>query len=129
MKELLKSMDVDGSGEVDYEEFLAATLAVNKLKNESNLERAFAYFDKDDSGFITVDELMSVVKEFKLGDQMDVNQMLSDADRDDDGKIDYGRVPRHDEGQGELLGQAVLMARREPETGNLRGREYMIGVL
>ena len=35
MKELLKSMDVDGSGEVDYEEFLAATLAVNKLKNES----------------------------------------------------------------------------------------------
>ena len=89
MKELLKSMDVDGSGEVDYEEFLAATLAVNKLKNESNLERAFAYFDKDDSGFITVDELMSVVKEFKLGDQMDVKQILSDADRDGDGKIDY----------------------------------------
>lgn len=89
MKELLKSMDVDGSGEVDYEEFLAATLAVSKLKNESNLERAFAYFDKDDSGFITVDELMSVVEEFKLDNQMDMNQMLSEADKDGDGKIDY----------------------------------------
>ena len=90
MKELLKSMDVDGgSGEVDYEEFLAATLAVNKLKSRSNLERAFAYFDKDDSGFITVRRAHGVVKEFKLGDQMDVKQILSDADRDGEREDDY----------------------------------------
>ena len=29
LEKLLKEMDVDGNGEVDYEEFIAATFAVN----------------------------------------------------------------------------------------------------
>ena len=35
---------------LDYEEFIAATLSTAKMENEDNLARAFAYFDKDNSG-------------------------------------------------------------------------------
>ena len=75
--ELLKSMDMDGSGEVDYEEFIAATLAVSKLNDESNMERAFAMIDNDHSGFVTRDEFLSIVEQFKLGEDFDIDEMLT----------------------------------------------------
>lgn len=87
--ELLKSMDMDGSGEVDYEEFIAATLAVSKLNDESNMERAFAMIDKDHSGFVTRDELLSIVEQFKLGEDFDIDEMLTSADTNGDGKLSY----------------------------------------
>ena len=87
--ELMKSMDMDGSGELDYEEFIAATLSVSKLRSEDNIQRAFAYFDKDDSGYITVDELKTVMQDFNLGADMDVNEFLREVDKDNDGRVDY----------------------------------------
>ena len=87
--ELLKSMDMDGSGEVDYEEFIAATLAVSKLNDESNMERAFAMIDNDHSGFVTRDELLSIVEQFKLGEDFDIDEMLTSADTNGDGKLSY----------------------------------------
>ncbi|KAL8147928.1 hypothetical protein AgCh_005307 [Apium graveolens] len=49
--------DIDNSGTIDYGEFLAVTLHINKIEREENLVRAFAFFDKDGSGYITFDEL------------------------------------------------------------------------
>lgn len=39
--ELLKSADTDGSGEVDYTEFLAATIDANVFMREDYLRTAF----------------------------------------------------------------------------------------
>lgn len=41
---------------------------MNKTEREENLVAAFAYFDKDGSGYITLDELQQACKEFGLGD-------------------------------------------------------------
>ena len=42
----MKSVDLDGNGTIDYNEFLAATLNRTKILSKQNLEAAFKMFDK-----------------------------------------------------------------------------------
>ncbi|WRX08621.1 Protein kinase domain - like 10 [Theobroma cacao] len=81
--------DIDNSGTIDYGEFLAATVHLNKLEREENLVSAFAFFDKDGSGYITIDELQQACKEFGLSD-VHLDEMIKEIDQDNDGQIDYG---------------------------------------
>ncbi|XP_022973821.1 calcium-dependent protein kinase SK5-like [Cucurbita maxima] len=89
IKDLMDAADIDNSGTIDYGEFLAATIHLNKLEREENLLSAFSYFDKDGSGFITIDELQLACKEFGLSD-LHLDDMISEIDEDNDGRIDYG---------------------------------------
>jgi calcium-dependent protein kinase len=91
LEKMLDAMDVDGNGELDYEEFIAATLCQSKLLNEENVERAFAYFDKDNSGFITTDELKKVIRDFGIDKTAGVHEdeFMNALDKNHDGKIDY----------------------------------------
>ena len=90
---LFALMDVDGNGELDYEEFIAATLCASKTQNEDNMERAFAYFDKDNSGFITIDELRKVIDDFGLSGMSDA-EFMKEVDANNDGKIEYDEFLR-----------------------------------
>ncbi|KAG6484169.1 hypothetical protein ZIOFF_060964 [Zingiber officinale] len=54
---LMDAADTDKNGTIDYGEFFAATVHMNKLERDENLMAAFSYFDKDGSGYITLDEL------------------------------------------------------------------------
>ena len=47
---LLPQADADKSGTIDYQEFITATMHMNKLEKEENLHEAFKHFDKDGSG-------------------------------------------------------------------------------
>uniref|UniRef100_A0A803PXA9 non-specific serine/threonine protein kinase n=1 Tax=Cannabis sativa TaxID=3483 RepID=A0A803PXA9_CANSA len=85
----LMDADIDNSGTIDYGEFLAATVHLNKLEREENLLSAFSFFDKDGSGFITIDELQQACKEFGLND-FHLDEMIQEIDQDNDGQIDYG---------------------------------------
>ena len=71
--------DIDNSGTIDYGEFIAATLHMNKLEREENLVSAFSFFDKDGSGFITIDELSQACREFGL-DDVHLEDMIKDID-------------------------------------------------
>jgi len=42
--------DADGNGTIDYGEFIAATMHINRLDREEHLYSAFQHFDKDNSG-------------------------------------------------------------------------------
>ena len=46
----LLQADADGNGLIDYDEFVTATVHMNKLDREEHLYTAFQYFDKDNSG-------------------------------------------------------------------------------
>lgn len=72
--------DIDNSGTIDYGEFLAATLHMNKLEREENLLSAFSFFDKDGSGFITIDELSQACRQFGL-DDVHLEDMIKDIDQ------------------------------------------------
>ncbi|KAH0682865.1 hypothetical protein KY289_020617 [Solanum tuberosum] len=89
IKDLMDAADIDNSGTIDYGEFLAATVHLNKFEREENLVSAFSFFDKDGSGYITIDELQHACKEFGLS-ELNLDEMIKDIDQDNDGQIDYG---------------------------------------
>lgn len=73
--------DVDNSGTIDYDEFIAATLHLNKIEKEDHLYAAFNYFDKDGSGYITADEIQQACEEFGIGD-VRLEEMITEVDQD-----------------------------------------------
>lgn len=73
--------DIDNSGTIDYGEFLAATLHLNKIEREDHLYAAFSYFDKDGSGYITQDELQQACEEFGMGD-VKLEEVIREVDQD-----------------------------------------------
>ncbi|PKA50079.1 Calcium-dependent protein kinase 5 [Apostasia shenzhenica] len=89
IRDLMDAADVDKSGTIDYGEFVAATLHLNKLEREEHLVAAFSYFDKDGSGYITLDELQQACKEHNMTDVF-LDDIIKEVDQDNDGRIDYG---------------------------------------
>lgn len=73
--------DVDNSGTIDYGEFIAATVHLNKIEKQDHLFAAFSYFDKDGSGYITHDELQQACIEFGL-DDTSLEDMIQEVDQD-----------------------------------------------
>ena len=73
--------DVDNSGTIDYGEFIAATIHLNKLEREEHLMAAFQYFDKDGSGYITVDELQQACAEHNMTDVF-LEDIIREVDQD-----------------------------------------------
>ncbi|XP_039002314.1 calcium-dependent protein kinase 1-like [Hibiscus syriacus] len=85
---LMQAADINNSGTIDYEEFVAATLHLNKIEREDNLLAAFSYFDRDGSGYITPDELQKACQEFGIKD-LRLDEIMKEVDADNDGRIDY----------------------------------------
>lgn len=57
----MKHADTDNSGEINYTEFIAATLDANIFMREDYLRTAFAMFDTDNSGKIDNEEVISLL--------------------------------------------------------------------
>ncbi|CAJ2639765.1 unnamed protein product [Trifolium pratense] len=96
VKQLMEAADVDGNGTIDCIEFMTATMHRHKLERDDHLYKAFQYFDKDSSGFITRDELETAMKEYGMGDDAtikeiisEVDTIISEVDTDHDGRINY----------------------------------------
>ncbi|PWZ40783.1 Calcium-dependent protein kinase 19 [Zea mays] len=89
VKQLMEAADVDGNGSIDYVEFITATMHRHKLERDEYLFKAFQYFDKDNSGFITRDELESALIEHEMGDTSTIKEIISEVDTDNDGRINY----------------------------------------
>lgn len=58
---MLKSLDTDKSGQIEYTEFLAATISKNIYTKEEKLTEVFQRLDKDDNGFVTSLEFGNIV--------------------------------------------------------------------
>ncbi|BAT86400.1 hypothetical protein LR48_Vigan03g293900 [Vigna angularis] len=86
--DLMQAADVDNSGTIDYREFIAATLHLNKVHREDHLVAAFSFFDRSGSGYITQDELQKACEEFGI-ENVCFEEMIQEADQNKDGRIDY----------------------------------------
>ncbi|XP_010269425.1 PREDICTED: calcium-dependent protein kinase 2-like isoform X2 [Nelumbo nucifera] len=89
VKQLMEAADADGNGTIDYDEFITATMHMNRMDREEHLYTAFQYFDKDNSGYITTVELDQALREFGMHDGRDIKEILSEVDIDNDGRINY----------------------------------------
>jgi len=55
--ELFSKVDADGSGEIEYSEFVIATMNERELLSNNKLQTAFKMFDKDGGGTISTEEV------------------------------------------------------------------------
>lgn len=90
--ELFQQMDADGSGKIDYTEFIAATLEKKVYQQEDKMFQAFKHFDKDNSGKISSEELRQALgsgEHDKEIDEQNWDSLIKTVDRNGDGEIDY----------------------------------------
>ena len=92
IKQMIKLVDDNGDGEIDFEEFLVL-MSARKKKNDDpdkELRDAFNVFDADGSGAISKKELLTLMK--KLGQNLteaELNAMMDEVDTDKSGEIDF----------------------------------------
>lgn len=61
MKQLMKKLDVDNSGELEWTEFLAATLTPDLYSQEDVCRGAFQMLDVDNDGLLTIKDLETLL--------------------------------------------------------------------
>jgi len=88
VEDLMAAADVDGSGQIEWGEFLAATINRSQLEREENVYRAFKAIDKDGNGTLSHDEITDALREFGLGPD-EITHVIAEVDADGNGEIDY----------------------------------------
>jgi len=92
LQAILEGVDSDGSGVIDYTEFLAATLDRRSYLQEDVCWSAFRLFDKNGDGKISPDELRSVLDDDSVQDMAGakaIAELMKEIDANGDGHIDF----------------------------------------
>mgnify|MGYP006160984887 FL=1 len=87
--EMFVKVDADNSGEIDYSEFVVATMAEKNLLSNNKLQTAFKMFDKDGGGSISTDEIKQVLSFGQNLDEKVVNEIIKQVDANGDGEISF----------------------------------------
>ena len=86
-------MDTNENGVIDYSEFKAAVLRSQVYLHEEVLQKAFNFFDRDKNGYLSINELQAVFKNFDdLVSMFEFNvfdDLLAQVDKDKDGKVNW----------------------------------------
>merc|ERR550537_664998 len=85
---MVRDVDDDGSGSVDFPEFL--DMMAHKILNRDPIEeinKAFKLFDDDNTGKVTFKNLKRVANE-------ELQEMIDEADRDGDGEVNNDEFQR-----------------------------------
>mmetsp|Transcript_22576 Transcript_22576/g.22326 ORF Transcript_22576/g.22326 Transcript_22576/m.22326 type:complete len:469 (+) Transcript_22576:13-1419(+) len=86
---IMRQVDTDQSGEIDYTEFIAATIHSNRLLSRDRLEAAFRAFDLDGSGSISAEELKAMLGRHKNYSDSVWQAIINEVDQNGDGVIDF----------------------------------------
>ncbi|KOB89139.1 calcium-dependent protein kinase 1 [Plasmodium falciparum Dd2] len=85
---ILKEVDFDKNGYIEYSEFISVCMDKQILFSEERLRDAFNLFDTDKSGKITKEELANLFGLTSISEQM-WNEVLGEADKNKDNMIDF----------------------------------------
>jgi calcium-dependent protein kinase len=120
---VLREVDADGSGVIDYTEFIAAALKEEQYTQKDAVWAAFRVFDRDGDSKISKKDLDQVLAEGEDMGIMAMAEILKDVDQDGDGEIDFDEFmdmlkagPNESEGRGDEKGTEGLM---EPQSSLL----------
>ena len=78
LNKVIESIDFDGNGSIEYEEFIRVTLPKERLFTEKNLKIAFDMFDLNKSGTISFNEFKEILGIKKIRDQKVYKELLEE---------------------------------------------------
>lgn len=94
LKDMIRNVDKNSNGAIDFNEFIEMMLARNS-KGEEDVVHAFRVFDRDGDGLISAEELKLTMN--NLGEPLtdyEVRSMIEAADLDGDGRINFQEFAR-----------------------------------
>jgi Ca2+-binding EF-hand superfamily protein len=87
--QMLADMDADGSGAIDFSEWLGLlTKRVSDKDSRANINKIFALFDDERTGYISIKNLRRISQE--LGENVvdeELQELINRADTDHDGLV------------------------------------------
>ncbi|CAF0764636.1 unnamed protein product [Rotaria sordida] len=91
VRKVMKEMDIDGNGSVEFDEFVKVMKNVYERKfTDDEMRRVFKCFDIDGSGYVTADELHEILKRLNRDiSKNQIREVINEVDMDHDGKISY----------------------------------------
>ena len=89
IENIFNSIDTDKSGMIDYTEFLSASInGNNEILSKKTLKDTFKLLDNDNSGKISKNNIMNVLKLENLNEKI-IDNYINKYDLNKDGEIDY----------------------------------------
>merc|ERR1712166_839180 len=91
LQQIMEEVDSDGSGVIDYTEFLAATLDKKTYMAEDVCWQAFRVFDRNGDGKIDKNEIANVLNDGDVQNAAakDMAEIIKEIDKNGDGEIDF----------------------------------------
>ena len=83
---ILDKIDVNGSGQIDFSEFVVASINQASLLHKNKIQKAFELFDADNNGFIDRKELKMAMSGIKLSDK-EWDKLIHQYDTNGDGNV------------------------------------------
>jgi calcium-dependent protein kinase len=87
--QMFLAVDVDNSGEIDYTEFVMATMNEKELITNEKLKAAFKIFDTNGNGTIGPSEINKVLNNSAAFSEERIEQLISEVDVNNDGEISF----------------------------------------
>ncbi|CAM9349713.1 unnamed protein product [Pylaiella littoralis] len=111
VQQLYEAVNVDRSAEINYNEFIAATMWTRVNMDEEKIHKAFEGLDREGKGFLTAEGIKQVVGlDF---DTEEVDRMIADADVSGDGRVDFSEFAH-------LWKNFLLQKHQKPAPGRLQ---------
>ncbi|ALC42285.1 CG11165 [Drosophila busckii] len=91
LQAIINEVDLDGNGSIEFGEFLQVMiLRMCQEPDDDELREAFRVYDKENTGYIGIDQLRFVL--MALGQKLtedELEDIIRDGDEDRDGRLSY----------------------------------------
>lgn len=77
---LFNKLDTEKTGSINYTEFVASALDKEQTLNDTNLEAAFNFFDKDNNHLISREEMRNAMAKGWIS-EVQLDQIFKDVDK------------------------------------------------
>jgi centrin-1 len=87
--QMISDLDADGNGTIDFEEWLSLmTKRVSDRDTRANINKVFALYDDERTGFISVKNLRRIAQELSENiSEEELQELITRADLDQDGLV------------------------------------------
>jgi len=94
LTQIIEEVDIDGSGELEFNEFCLLALKFMNEEDEEEMKKelkeAFRLYDRDGEGFIPIGVLREILKELDSQiSEEDLDGIIEEVDADGSGTVDF----------------------------------------